>query len=73
MYNYLKNKPCQAYSAPFDVRLSRNGETDNKKTYTVVQPDICTICDETKADTRGCIGAPDIAIESFLPEIIKKN
>ena len=34
---------------------------------TVVQPDICVICDESKLDERGCIGAPDIIIEILSP------
>lgn len=67
LYNYLKNEPCQAFSAPFDVRLNRKGENDDKKTSTVVQPDICIICDITKIDIRGCNGPPDIVIEILSP------
>ena len=60
---YLKNKNCKAYSAPFDVRFPKNGETADKDIYTVVQPDISIICDKNKLDRRGCIGAPDMIIE----------
>ncbi len=67
LYNYLKNKTCRAYSAPFDVRLPRRGEHDDKQIYTVVQPDICIICDPAKIDSRGCTGAPDIVIEILSP------
>jgi Uma2 family endonuclease len=28
-----------------------------------VQPDICVICDLSKLDERGCLGAPDMVIE----------
>ena len=63
LYNNLKNKPCKAYPAPFDVRLARKSENEDKKILTVVQPDICIICDPSKVDTRGCTGAPDIVIE----------
>ena len=63
LYNNLKNKPCKAYPAPFDVRLARKSENEDKKIFTVVQPDICIICDPSKVDTRGCTGAPDIVIE----------
>ena len=60
---FLKNKKCKVYSAPFDVRLPvQNKKKDNEVT-TVVQPDICVICDETKLDDRGCCGAPDLVIE----------
>jgi len=66
LYNYLKGKQCQVYYAPFDVRLPRKGETDDK-IFTVVQPDVCVICDTAKVDARGCTGAPDIVIEILSP------
>lgn len=59
-----KNKgKCQVFSAPFDVRLPKNGETSDNKIHTVVQPDICVVCDESKLDERGCLGAPDMIVE----------
>jgi len=66
-YNYLKGKPCKAYPAPFDVRLPRKGEQEDKNIYTVVQPDICVVCDPAKIDKRGCTGAPDIVVEILSP------
>ena len=52
------------FDAPFDVRLpNKKVETADDKVYTVVQPDICLICDLSKLDKRGCIGAPDLVIE----------
>ena len=33
------------------------------KIYTVVQPDICIVCDESKLEERGCLGAPDMVVE----------
>lgn len=62
LYNYLKDKKCQAFSAPFDVRLPVKSRK-NEDIFTVVQPDICVICDLDKLDDAGCIGAPDIIIE----------
>ena len=50
------------FSAPFDVRLPRKSKED-KDIVTVLQPDICVICDLSKIDTKGCIGAPDIVVE----------
>jgi len=67
LYNSLKNKSCRAFYAPFDVRLPRKGETEDKRIITVVQPDICVICDLMKVDVRGCTGAPDIVIEILSP------
>ena len=51
-------RPCRVFFAPFDVRLP-----DAKGGETVVQPDICVVCDPTKLDRRGCDGAPDWIIE----------
>lgn len=71
--NFLKNKECQVFSAPFDVRLPvKNRKNDNEVT-TVVQPDICVICDKTKLDTRGCCGAPDLIVEILSPGNSKKE
>ncbi|QEC77644.1 Uma2 family endonuclease [Mucilaginibacter ginsenosidivorax] len=67
LYSYLKNKKCRAYTAPFDVRLPRKGENEDKKIFTVVQPDICIICNPLLLDTRGCTGAPDIVVEILSP------
>jgi Uma2 family endonuclease len=62
------NGKCEVFFAPFDVRLPKNGETDDDEIYTVVQPDICIICDLSKIDNRGCLGAPD-----FVAEILSKS
>ncbi|HNT49655.1 MAG TPA: Uma2 family endonuclease [Cyclobacteriaceae bacterium] len=62
IHQFLKTKKCEVFSAPFDVRLPRKGKAD-KDIVTVVQPDICVICDPQKIDERGCLGAPDWIIE----------
>jgi Uma2 family endonuclease len=61
---YMQDKLCKVYFAPFDVRLPAK---DNKEIITVLQPDICVICDLTKIDKRGCLGAPDIVVEILSP------
>lgn len=74
LFNLLKNhlkatqRNCKLYTAPFDVRLVKNpqGKTD-KEIYTVVQPDLCLICDLSKIDQRGCLGSPDLIIEILSP------
>lgn len=40
---------------------------------TVVQPDICIICDQSKRDERGCNGAPDLIIEILSPATSRKD
>lgn len=63
--NALWQTACQVFAAPFDVRLTRM--RDDKEVKTVVQPDLCVICDPSKLDERGCIGAPDLIIEILSP------
>jgi Uma2 family endonuclease len=59
-YENMKRKPCNVFQAPFDVRLPI---ASAKKDSTVVQPDLCIICDESKLDARGCNGTPDLMVE----------
>ena len=69
-----KNKgKCEVFTAPFDVRLPENGETENSKIDTVVQPDICVVCDLSKLDDNGCCGAPDMIVEILSPSTAKKD
>jgi len=64
--NFLYNKKCEVYTAPFDVRLPRKSK-DDKDIITVVQPDICVICNPEILDFKGCLGAPDIVVEILSP------
>ena len=69
-----KNKgKCEVFYAPFDVRFPKQGETADDKIDTVVQPDICVICDLSKIDKRGCCGAPDMIVEILSPSTLKKD
>ena len=70
--NRRKGK-CKIYTAPFDVRLPISGETADDKICNVVQPDICVICDPSKLDERGCVGAPDLVVEVFSPSTGKRD
>lgn len=70
--SYLRDKPCRMYHAPFDVRLPKEGQTD-EDTDTVVQPDIIVVCDESKLDEKGCRGAPDLVIEILSPSTASKD
>jgi Uma2 family endonuclease len=69
--SFLKKKPCKVFHAPYDVRLTRT--LNDSEVTTVVQPDICIICDQTKRDERGCNGAPDFIIEILSPATSKKD
>jgi Uma2 family endonuclease len=62
--NYLDGKPCEVFSAPYDVRLFyKNDESDD----TVVQPDVMIVCDKNKLGKEGCRGAPDFVAEILSP------
>ncbi len=71
-FEFLKGKKCKVYTAPFDVRLpaasKRHEEID-----TVVQPDLCVVCDPSKLDDLGCVGAPDLVVEILSPGNNKKD
>jgi Uma2 family endonuclease len=59
---YLKDKPCEVFYAPFDVRLTADTYDD-----TVVQPDLLITCDRLKMEKRGLVGAPDMVVEILSP------
>ena len=72
--NYLFRKKCKIYHAPSDVRLLKNMRSkDDKVIYTVVQPDIYVVCDLSKLDDRGCLGAPDFVIEIVSAKNSKRD
>lgn len=63
------NLRCEVYFAPFDVRFP----DPSGKIKTVVQPDLCVVCDQNKLDDKGCIGAPDLVVEILSPGNSKKE
>ncbi len=70
---YFKRRDCEVRVAPFDVRLPNKNSLSDQTIYTVVQPDLCVICDKAKLDIRGCIGAPDLIMEILSPGNSKKE
>ncbi|MDR1022482.1 MAG: Uma2 family endonuclease [Prevotellaceae bacterium] len=73
LYNFISRRKgkCEVFAAPFDVRLPKNGEKDDDKIFSVVQPDIVVICDLSKIDEKGCLGAPDMVVEVLSPDTRK--
>lgn len=67
---HVKRSGCLARVAPYDVRLFA-GEPESQTT--VVQPDVCIICDRSKIDRRGCNGAPDLVIEVLSPSTAERD
>lgn len=67
---HFEANACQLFVAPFDVRFpSEDGNT----TDTVVQPDLCVICDLKKLDIQGCNGTPDLVVEILSPGNTQKE
>lgn len=65
IYGFFQNQNCSVFVAPFDVRLPVKSA---KKNTTVIQPDLCVICDEEKIDEKGCNGSPDLIVEILSPK-----
>ncbi len=75
LYHFFEGQECQVFAAPFDVRLydRRKSLLANQEIHTVVQPDLCVVCDKTKLDEQGCNGAPDWIIEILSKGNAKKE
>jgi len=72
--NFLIHKNCEVYHAPSDVRFPKDRKSiDDKLVYTVLQPDLYVVCDLSKLDDRGCLGAPDLIIEIISPKNSKRD
>lgn len=65
--NFLEGKPCRVYPAPFGVRLFEREGDRPEDVDTVVEPDLCVVCDISKLDDYGCKGAPDLMVEILSP------
>jgi Uma2 family endonuclease len=72
IWHYFENSNCEVYQSPFDLRLKRNKGQD-EEINTVVQPDICVVCDLDKLDDAGCLGAPDLMVEILSDNTAKKD
>ncbi len=72
---HFKRKPCQLFVAPFDVKLydRRKSLLKDQEAFSVVQPDLCVICDPGKLTQQGCDGSPDWIIEVLSPGNSKKE
>lgn len=71
--NFLEDKPCNVYPAPFGVRLFEQGSDSPDDVDTLVEPDITVVCDHSKLDDQGCKGAPDMIIEILSPSTARHD
>ncbi len=60
--NFFQGKECQAFTAPFDLRLSED-EKQDEDAINVFQPDILVICDKSKLKGTGYSGTPELIVE----------
>ena len=63
---------CEIFSAPFDVRFPK-ASADNEHVFDIVQPDLCVVCELSKLDERGCLGAPDLIVEILSPGSLQSD
>ncbi|MDR0928006.1 MAG: Uma2 family endonuclease [Ignavibacteria bacterium] len=69
LYNHIRKRKgkCKVYQAPFDVRFVSHSDVSDEEITTVLQPDICIVCDLSKLDDAGCLGSPDFIAEILSP------
>ena len=64
---YLKDKPCDLFVAPFDIRFTKDEKQQDQDIFITLQPDLSVICDKSKIDEKGCLGSPDLIVEILSP------
>ncbi|EGW41343.1 Uma2 family endonuclease [Desulfosporosinus sp. OT] len=70
--NYLKDKSCQVFASPFDLRLPEKDENDEETTF-VVQPDLIIVCDKKGLKGTGYFGTPTLVIEITSPATARND
>jgi len=75
LYQYFHKRPYKLFYTPFDVKLynSKKSKLTDQEVSSVVQPDLCVICDKEKLTEQGCNGAPDWIIEVLSPGTATKK
>jgi len=75
LHFYFKKHKCRVFAAPFDVRLydRKKSVLTNTDIHTVVQPDLCVLCNQELLDEQGCDGAPDWIIEILSKSNTKRE
>ncbi len=68
----LKGKSCKVFHAPIDIVLPLENKKRNKST-TIVQPDICVICEVKIIEDKAVFGTPEFIIEIIAGQKVKKD
>lgn len=61
--NYFKNRQCEIFHAPFDVKLKNEKEEYLSK----VIPDITVVCDKRGLNEKNYVGIPNLIVEILSP------
>lgn len=70
--NFLQDKSCMVFTAPFDLRIPEEDEKD-EETINVLQPDIVVICEKEGLKGTGYYGIPTLIIEISSPSTAKQD
>lgn len=70
--SYFKESPCKVYAAPTDIVLPI-ADRKRERSHTVVQPDLCVICDTSIIEEQAAFGAPTLVVEILSPPTKKKD
>lgn len=65
--NFLHGKAGEVLARPLGVRLFEKPGDAPEDVDTVVESDILVVCDKSKFDKYGCVGAPDLIVEILEP------
>jgi Uma2 family endonuclease len=71
-FKLFDNALCKLYHAPIDIVLPVANKKKETAT-TVVQPDLCVVCDLDKIEEQCINGAPDLVVEILSPHTRKKD
>ena len=69
MLQFFKGKKCRPFMAALDIILDYHYNSENSQI--ILQPDVLVLCDKSKLDRRGIIGAPDLVVEVISPSSAK--
>lgn len=70
--NYLLDKSCKAFTAPFDLTIPEENKKEEDSTN-VVQPDLVVVCNKEGLKGTGYCGIPSLIIEISSPSTTRRD
>ncbi|NMM63311.1 Uma2 family endonuclease [Clostridium sp. P21] len=70
--NYLINKSCRVFTAPFDLIIPEENKKD-EDCANVVQPDLIIVCNKEGLKGTGYYGVPSLIIEISSPSTTRRD